>query len=476
MQAAALKERIEQLWKDSIVPSLIEYIRIPNQSPAFDPDWQAHGYMQRVVELAHAWVESQQVAGSRLEVMQLPGRTPLLLLEIEGSAPGNVLMYGHLDKQPPFEGWREGLGAWTPVYVEAAGPEQGRLYGRGGADDGYAVFASVAAVKALQEQNVALPRIVVCIECSEESGSPDLPAYMQACADRIGRPDLVICLDSGAGDYQRLWATTSLRGLVAGTLRVQVLREGVHSGDAGGVVASSFRILRILLDRLENASDGRLLPEQLHVEIPALRREQAKAAAAILGETLYSKYAWHEGMGPVSDDVAELVLARTWRPSLSVTGVEGMPALEQAGNVLRPQTAVKLSLRVPPGVDAEAATAQVARLLCENPPYGARVSFEPEQAADGWQAPPGEAWLEDAVDAASRQWFGAPAAAMGEGGTIPFMAMLGEQFPRAQFLITGVLGPESNAHGPNEFLHVPYATRLTCAVAEVLCSLPRQED
>jgi acetylornithine deacetylase/succinyl-diaminopimelate desuccinylase-like protein len=163
-----------------------------------------------------------------------------------------------------------------------------------------------------------------------------------------------------------------------------------------------------------------------------------------------------------------MLLNRTWRPALSITGIDGVPSLSDAGNVLRPMTAAKISLRIPPGVDADHATASLKEILERDPPYGASVTFKGEMGADGWAAPDLSPWLETATDEASRTFFGKPAMYMGEGGSIPFMGMLGERFPEAQFLITGVLGPGSNAHGPNEFLDIPTGKRLTACVARVL--------
>lgn len=465
LDTAALTAAIDRKWDDEIVPRLIDYIRLPCKSPHFDSDWAANGYLDRAVALAENWCRAQSVHGMRLEVVRLPNRTPVLYFEIDGDgARGTVLMYGHLDKQPEMVGWRDGLGPWTPVM------EAGRLYGRGGADDGYAVFASLAAVQALQAQGAKHARIVGLIECCEESGSYDLPAYLEALAPRMGKVDFVIGLDSGCGNYEQLWVTTSLRGLAAGTLRIDVLGEGVHSGDASGVVPSSFRVARILLDRLEDATTGRIKPADFWCEIPAERSAQAKAAGAILGDTVYRKFPFVGGTQPMVSDFGEAILNRTWRPFLSVVGADGMPAIKDAGNVLRPRTALKLSLRLPPLVDGATATRALQRILEADPPHGATVRFETDQAASGWSAPATASWLEAALDAASRVRYGKPAAMMGEGGTIPFMGMLGKHFPDAQFLITGVLGPKSNAHGPNEFLHVPYAKKLTACVADVLAA------
>ena len=409
--------------------------------------------------------------GMSLEVVRLAGRTPLLAIQVEPTGKesgGTVVLYGHLDKQPEMSGWREGLGPWTPVI------EQGRLYGRGGADDGYAVFSALCALKALQEQGRPHARCVMLIECCEESGSYDLPAYLEALSSRIGKPDLVIGLDSGCGNYEQLWGTASLRGLVNGVLSVEVLSEGVHSGDASGVAASSFRIARSLLERLEDSSTGTIKDRAFHVPVPPERIAQAKLAAGVLGEQIWRKLPFVPGMRPMHGELAELALNRSWRPMLAVTGAEGLPPPANAGNVLRPKTELTLSLRLPPTVSAEAAARRLKQILEADPPYGARVRFEAGQAATGWHAPQTAPWLEQALQNASMASFGKPVMWLGEGGTIPFMAMLGAKFPAAQFLITGVLGPHSNAHGPNEFLHLDYAQRLTACVAEVIAAHARR--
>ena len=464
MDIARVTRYISELWDAEIVPQLMEYIRIPNKSPMFDRDWVAHGYMDAAVKLMEAWARSKlsQLSGATLEVVRLEGRTPLIYIEVPGHNDDTVVLYGHLDKQPEMTGWSEGLGPWTPVL------KGDKLYGRGGADDGYAIFGSLAALLALREQDVPHARCVILIEACEESGSYDLPHYVDHLAPRIGNPSLVVCLDSGCGNYDQLWLTTSLRGMTGGELTVQVLEEGVHSGDASGVVPSSFRILRELLSRLEDPQSGRIKPKELYVDIPQQRIDQAKAAASVLGKAVYEKFPFVAGMQPVAQDLTELVLNRTWRPQLAVTGADGLPPLESAGNVLRPKTAVKLSLRLPPTADGAQAGEFVKQLLEQDPPYGAKVSFKLEKDGSGWNAPPLSPWLEQAVAEASQHYFGAPAAYMGEGGSIPFMGMLGAKFPRAQFLITGVLGPHSNAHGPNEFLHIPTGKKVSMVVAEVV--------
>ncbi|MDR3006192.1 MAG: M20 family metallopeptidase [Acidovorax sp.] len=481
LDSARALEQVSQKWDQDIVGQLKDYIAIPAKSPMFAPDWQQQGLLDQVLRNAATWVEAQKVPGLTLEIVRLEGRTPVLFFEVEGTQPGanapgtpTVLMYGHLDKQPEFEGWRSDLGPWTPVY------EDGKLYGRGGADDGYAVYASVAAVQALKSQNTPHPRIVGIIETAEESGSRDLLPYVDALRPRLGAVELVICLDSGAGNYDQLWLTTSLRGMASGTLKVEILTEGIHSGDASGVVPSSFRIMRQVLDRLEDSASGRLLPASFHCDVPAERLAQARATAGILGDAAYSRFPWaHHDCGgstlfalPTTTDPVQALLKRTWEPTLSVTGAEGFPTLQNAGNVLRPYTAFKLSLRLPPLVDAAACVQEMKALLEDNAPYQAKVTWEGLSSSSGWNAPGMTPWFEQALNAASQAHFGADCGYIGQGGTIPLMNLLSQGFPKAQMMVCGVLGPKSNAHGPNEFLHVPYAKKLTAAVAQVMAAMP----
>jgi acetylornithine deacetylase/succinyl-diaminopimelate desuccinylase-like protein len=468
MLTTQLTAYINDFWDREILPSLQEYIRIPNESPLFDPQWQAHGHMERAVALVVDWIRRQQVPYGRLDILQDGERTPVLLLEFPGESADTVLFYGHLDKQPPMVGWRDGLGPWTP-HLDA----EGRLYGRGAGDDGYAVFAALATVKALKDHGQPHGRIIILIECSEESGSRDLPHYINTYADRLGTPSLVICLDSGCGNYDQLWSTTSLRGQMVLNLKVEVLTEGVHSGLAGGIVPNPFTVVRQLLDRLEDADRGTIRLPELHVPIPQERIRQAEQAAVVLGGAIVDDFPLLETVHVLADEPVELLLNNSWRPALAVTGQDGLPSVEKAGNVLLPQLTWKLSLRLPPTLEADQATAVVQRVLQQDPPFGARVTVS-GSGTNGWNAPPLAPWLADATEASSQEFFGKAACYLGLGGSIPFMAMLGERFPQAQFLITGVLGPHANAHGPNEFLHVPYAKKLTCCLVRVVEAHYRQ--
>ena len=471
MDFAELQNFIDGRWQDDLLPVLSEYIAIPCQSPAFEPDWAERGHMQRAVDLMTHWAREglAAVPGARVEVVTLPGRTPVVHIEIPGEGDAPVLIYGHLDKQPPMAGWSQGRDAWTPSL------EGERLYGRGGADDGYAIFAAILAVQALRAQGLAHAPCSILIEASEESGSHDLPHYIEHLAPRLRAPAVVVALDAGCGNYGQLWLTTSLRGQVAGCLSVRVLEEGVHSGDASGVVASPFRIARRLLSRLEDADSGEVVAD-FHAPIPPSRRAQANTAAAALGAGLHAQLPLTEGSHPVHSDPAEVVLNRAWRPQLAVTGVDGLPSVADAAAVMQPSTQLKLSLRLPPTLDAQAAALRLKTLLESDPPYASQVGFRIDMVSQGWHAPDTAPWLSDSLERASQASFGAGLALIGGGGGIPFLAMLGERFPSAQFVVTGVLGPQSNAHGPNEFLHLPTAQRITAVVAQLLHDAASRRD
>ena len=462
MDTKKTAEFVNAMWDDSIIPEISEYIKVPNKSPAFDPDWDQHGHMETAVQMLEAWCKTQPIKDMTVEIVRIEGRTPLLFIDIPGDSDDVVVLYGHYDKQPEFSGWDDDLDPWTPVIKD------GKLYGRGGADDGYAVFGSLTAIRALQEQGVPHAHCVVIVEGCEESGSFDLPYYIDMLEDRIGSPSLVVCLDAECGNYDQLWCTTSLRGNLTGQLRVDVLTEGVHSGTASGVVPSSFRVLRKLLSRIEDENNGNILLDGLHVEIPEQRVEQAKKAAETLGEGAYEKFPWAVDNPEPSESNYELLLNNTWKPTLSITGADGLPALVDAGNVLLPFNTLKLSFRLPPTCDADEAAEVVTKALEADTPPLCKVEFEVESTMAGWNAPAIDEWLAASMHTASDAFFGKPSMYLGTGGTIPFMGMLGEKFPEAQFLITGLLGPKSNAHGPNEFLHIDTGKRVTSCVAQVL--------
>lgn len=464
MNIEKMQTFIHNTWEQSIIPALCEYVSIPCKSVAFDAEWEKNGYIDQAIQLISAWCHAQQIFDMRFSIHKLPGHTPILLMDIPGQCSETVLLYGHLDKQPEMDGWLEGLAPWKPVIKD------GKLYGRGSADDGYAVFSALTAIKALQEQKIPHARCIILIETSEESGSVDLPVYMQHLKKEIGKPDLIICLDSGADNYNQLWCTTSLRGMVNAALTVEILTEGVHSGAASGVVPSSFRILRQLLDRLENVATGEVLLKEFYVDIPNNRILEAEKIADTIGDEVWKNYPWIKGSHPSRISNKSLILNRTWMPTLSIIGAGDIPTIKNAGNVIRPRTSLVLSLRTPPTCNSEMASKALKKALEYDPPYGANISVDILNSAHGWNAPELQNWLHHAIDEASLIHFGKNAMYKGEGGSIPFMHMLGQEFPQAQFVITGVLGPHSNAHGPNEFLHIDTAKKVTSCVASILAA------
>jgi acetylornithine deacetylase/succinyl-diaminopimelate desuccinylase-like protein len=463
LDAEVVRAAVDAVW-DAGLPTLVDYIRIPAKSPAFDADWVQTGHLAAALEMLRAWSVAHAPPGATVSVHELPGLTPVLLIDVApqggGRADRTVLIYGHLDKQPEMEGWRADGGPWVPII------EEDRLYGRGGADDGYSTFAAVAALAAVAAAGGSHARCVVLIEASEESGSPHLLAHLDALAPTLGEIDLVVCLDSGCLDYEHLWVTTSLRGLASVALRVEVLTQGQHSGAASGAVPSSMRIMRQLLDRVEDAATGRILVPELHATIPEDRRREAAVIAA--GLDAYEIFPLAGTTRLMRDSSLELLLATTWEPTLSYIGADGLPRTADAGNVLRPSTTLGLSFRLPPTVDAAVAADALVAVLTADPPAAAAVTATVRDYADGWNAAPTADWLGAALAQASSAHFGAPACFWGEGGSIPFMAMLGQRYPDAQFVVTGALGPDSNAHGPDEYLHLPTARRISACVSHIL--------
>ncbi|WP_328613158.1 M20/M25/M40 family metallo-hydrolase [Amycolatopsis sp. NBC_00355] len=467
MEPKTVRESVVSGWTDDVIPSLSGLVAIPALSPAFDADWAKTGHLAAAVEHVRAWIAARDLPGATLDVVELPDRTPLLLVDVPATpgaaAEGTVLMYGHLDKQPPVGGWSEGLDPWTPVIRD------GRLYGRGSVDDGYSGYAATTSIEAVHAAGGEHARIVVLLETGEESGSPDLPAYVEHLADRIGEVSLVVCLDAGGSDYERLWLVTSLRGMLHLDVNVQLLGSAQHSGVASGVVASSFRILRSLIERLEDSATGELLLDELKVDVPADRLAELEAVSKDFPEALSKAFPLVEGGRVITEDALELMLNNAWRPTLSIIGADGFPKPADAGNVLRESTTLTLSFRLPPTVDAAKALEAVKRTLTTDVPYGAKVTFgDNTQSEDGWNAPSEAPWLTAALQTVSDGVFGQPHRATGMGGSIPFMGLLSRKYPGAQFLVTGACGSDSNIHVPDEWLHLEYAQQVTEAVAHIL--------
>jgi acetylornithine deacetylase/succinyl-diaminopimelate desuccinylase-like protein len=466
MNHARVHDTVAEGWTGSVLPSMAGLIEIPALSPGFDAAWAETGQLRAAVEHVGGWILSRDLQGAQLEIVELPGRSPLLIVDVPATsgatAQGTVVLYGHLDKQPPTDGWSAGLDPWKPVFRD------GRLYGRGAVDDGYSGYAATVALEAVRAAGGEHARAVLLLETGEESGSPDLPAYMEYLGGRIGDVSFVVCLDAGGGDYERLWLTNSLRGFVQATVTVTVLNAALHSGLASGIVPSSFRIMRALLDRIEDAETGVIKLPAMNAEIPADRRAEAQELARLDPGEPGRRYPLADGVRPVSQDDVELILNNTWRPTLSVTGAAGMPEPGSAGNVLRASTSLKLSFRTPPTADSRAALAELERALTTNVPYNAKVELADVIAQDGWNAPALAPWLTEVLDRVGDSVLGQRHRSIGIGGAVPFMTMLAERYPRAQFLSTGALGSDSNMHVPDEWLNLTFAEQVTEAIAHAL--------
>ena len=451
-------------FERSSLDALTAFGAIPSLSPMFDAEWAKNGYLEEAAQLLASWARARQLASVDVEIHRLVGRTPTLVVTVDSTAGDGdtVVLYGHLDKQPPLGDWSEGLAPFVPVR------RGDRLYARGVSDDGYALFSALSAIEAMEANGIAHGRCVVLIEASEESGSSDLEAYLDALADHLGDVELLICLDSGALTYDRLWVTTSLRGVVNVQVTVEVLERGQHSGSVSGIVPSSFRLLRQLLDRVEDATTGDVLVEEMWASIPAADSKSAHDIAEEFGDVVARELPTIKGLALMGANAQERLLRRAWYPTLSIIGMGGIPSPDIAGNVLRPFTTAVLSFRLPPSVDVHVAGAAVVQLLTSDAPSNAKVSVHIDSSGNGWVAPELAPWLEPALEQASLDAFGRSVGYTGEGGSIPFLNSLAKRYPGVQFVATGVGGPQSNAHAIDEMLDLPTAVGVTNAVITVL--------
>lgn len=475
MHFDALESRIASIWNEKAQPALEAFVTRKALSPGFDAAWKQNGVLRQVCDEAAAFGHSL-FPSAEFEVVEDEGKSPSLIFSVPATGAfvatpeKTAFFYGHLDKQPEATGWSEGRGPWKPVV------ENGKLYGRGCADDGYSIYAALTAIRALEDEGIDHPRCTGFLETREESGSDDVEYYIGKHRARFGDPALVSVLDSSAGNYEQLWLTSTLRGALFGNLRVRVLENGMHSGSAGGVVPSSFDVIRILLDRISDPRTGDFKLKTFTPEIPSYRQEQVKATSETLKGFLY-EFHWAKGadghpVKPMRRGVFEAMLAQNWKPSLSVTGAEGLPPIPQAGNTQRAETDLHLSLRLPPSASPAAALAELTETLTENVPFNAAVSFTEASALPGWEAPQEADWFEKACDESSLAMWGKPALRIGEGGSIPILSYFEAQFPHAQFAVTGVLGPGSNAHAGDESLDIAYTKKFIVCVASLVASVP----
>lgn len=464
----SIDQFITNCWQTETLEGLKNFIRIPAKSKNFDPNWAKNGYLKQALEQAVQWGQRLFPEGT-FTILEAPGLTPTLFFDIPANQHVGqpVFFYGHLDKQPETQGWAEGLGPWEPVIRE------GRLYGRGSSDDGYSFYMALTAVYALKKHQQSYPRVVGLYETDEESGSQDLPHYLKQVAPLIGSPACLCILDLSCKDYQRLWHTQSLRGVVMFELHVKVLDRPVHSGVCSGLVPSSFAVMRALLDRLEDPLTGQIKLSAFHTTIPVEHEHAMTALANLLGDQLYQCFPYAQSTQPRTTDLVEAIKRMSWQPSLSILGQDGLPSLQNASALLRTHTALTLSFRIPPYVDSQKALQQAIDVLTHDVPCNAVVEIKNAKAEDGFDAPMGTPWLMQAMHDCSVEVFGHAPGQLFEGASIGTMKHFQQAFPNSPFLNTGVLGPLENAHAPNESIHLGYATQLTQCLARLLQKVPQ---
>jgi len=467
IQYDRLKDQVETNLRTLAIPWLKRFIDIPNLSRNFDPEWETNGLLEQACNLCLEYAQEIGVQGYEARLYKDPGTTPLIFGSIAATKPEghkNMMMYGHIDKQPHLtDGWREGLHPFKHV------EENGLLYGRGSVDDGYNWFTVLALVKALQQLGIPHDRFILFYECDEESSSKDIPYYLNKFKDTIQVPDVMFCLDATSISRDIFSVSTTLRGCLNFDLKVRVLEKSMHSGVGSGIVPSSFRIARQLLDRIECPKSGKII-DDLQVEIPGDKLEQAVKAAKIQGTGVYDKFCFCKGVQPVSQDVQELYLNNIWRAQLEITGQSGIPLLQHSGNVLREETVLRCSLRLPPTLSGEEAFKTVHALLTQDVPYNAQVEVTSQGAGNGWSANQIPERVVEILDRHNQEIFGNPTLMYGCGGSIPFIKTIQDLLPSTLLFVSGVVLPDSNMHGPNEKIDLEYLTKfaksLTCFLVD----------
>lgn len=460
-----LKNTIEQFWLEEAQPTLMDFIRLPSKSTAFDPQWKEHGYLLQACRLAANWIQ-KIIPDATCEIIEDEGKTPCLFVEIGSNdlerQEKTIAFYGHLDKQPENEGWKDGLGPWTPYF------DGEYLFGRGACDDGYSVFAMITAVETLRRSKMKHPRIVAIFETQEESGSSDLEGYLHQLKAKIGSPECFIVLDNQCGDYNRLWLNTSLRGNISGTLSVSTMSYGVHSGSFSGIVPDPFTVAMTLLGRIQHPETGEILLDTLQAQIPALRLKQIQEVSLRMGDQIWKTAPLLENVQPKYGNNDAILIQSTWKPSLTIIGIDGIPSIQNAGNVIQGSVSLRLSFRIPPGIDIDNALQSINDCFTQNIPYGCSVTWNSLEYLPGWCAPSHSVKYEKLFHDAGEQVFEEKTLACGQGASIGFIPKFEKLFPKTEIILIGVLGPQSNAHSPNEALNVLYTQKLIETIAIVL--------
>jgi acetylornithine deacetylase/succinyl-diaminopimelate desuccinylase-like protein len=390
--AEATAAYVEKWWADWYVKGLCEFIEIPNLSPMFDAEFYTNGTTQAAAKHVDDYINKLEIKGITKHSFTPEGKPPMYVYVVEANGNDkNVMCYGHLDKQPWMMPWREGLGPTKAVI------EGDFLYGRGGADDGYAPFSCALAIKNLQVQGLPHPRFALVLETEEESGSPNLLELLALSKEAIGTPDIMFCMDSGAFNWDQLWMTSSLRGIICLDVQIDCAHGGYHSGEVGGIVPETMRIMRHLLDRIDDSKTG-MCCEALNCEIPERFKTEAKFMAELSGPEMYKKYHVCEGVDCMHEEgIDQMYLNNTWRANMAITGAAGLPAIQTAGNVCRPSTSMRLSIRLPPKVNPDDAYAAVTKLLTTDVPYNAKVICTSQGKGQGWCMGELSPWLTEGI-------------------------------------------------------------------------------
>ncbi|CAI2368334.1 unnamed protein product [Moneuplotes crassus] len=464
MDTEKSKKFIEDNFQSMFLDPISEFIKVPNLTPSFDPEFQTNGLIEQAIDNVKGYAESMDIPGLKFHVHNEEGRAPMALIEIPGNGKKNIMVYGHLDKQPHMEGWTEGTGPTTPTIIGD------KLYGRGSTDDGYVSFATLTAVKNILDQGQEIPRIVLVLEAEEESGSKDLVYLLEKCKDIIKTPDVCLCCDSGALDYKTLWLTSSLRGSMGMNVKVSIAKDAFHSGICGGAMPETFRIANNLLDRLEDPITKRM--EKFEVEIEDRFKEEAKNIVGLVGTDLYKDFKLLEGCRPIHhDNLEEMYLNINWRPALAVCGADGLPTLSKAGNVVRASTSLRLKIRLPPSLDAKEMCDEVVKTLSEDVPFGAKIEFDDVSSGSGWVMKDLKEETSKAIHESSEEFYEKKAGLYGIGGSIPFLKTLEGIYPETEILAMGVGGNDCNIHAPDETLDIPYMKKFIPTLSHILAKM-----
>ena len=427
-------------------------VRIPGVSaPAFDPT-QLERSAEAVAELLRGVglpeVEIVRVTGPD----GVPGAPAVLAHRPAPAGAPTVLLYAHHDVQPPGD-----ENAWTSPAFEPT-ERDGRLYGRGAADDKAGIVAHLGALRVLGEDLGV--GVTVFSEGEEEIGSPTFRTFLETYRDRLAA-DVIVVADSANWKIGVPGLTTSLRGLVDCVVEVSVLEHGVHSGMFGGPVLDAVTLLSRLVATLHDDDGNVAVADLVATEAADLDypEDQFRADASVLDGVRLT------GTGSLT--------SRLWtRPAISVIGIDATD-VAHSSNTLIPAVRAKLSMRIAPGQDPAAAQEALHRHLTENAPFGARVRVEPGELGQSFQAPADSAAMRAARWAFATAW-GTDPVDLGIGGSIPFIADLAEVYPAAAILVTGVEDPDSRAHAVDESVHLGELEKVVHAEALLLARLADQ--